>query len=160
MSREPDRPQSERRDLVSADRSGDGSERLPDMSGEPAKLLRIGNMVKEILEELRRSELDEDTRREVRRMQERIVKELKDIVSPELREELDAMAVPFDKDVPSESELRVAQAQLRGWVEGLFHGLQVALWSQQLEAQSRLGQLREEPRETDTGGRNAATPYL
>lgn len=113
-----------------------------EVSDQPAKLLRIGATVREMLEEVRRAPLDEGGRRRLREMHEISVRELKEILSEELCRELDEITIPFDTDAPSEPELRVAQAQLRGWLEGLFHGIQAALWTQQLQAQSQLGRLQ------------------
>lgn len=111
---------------------------------EPQKLLRIGSMVRQMLEEVRRAPLDEEGRRHLREVHERSMRELRGILSEELREELDEVTIPFGVDTPTESELRIAQAQLVGWLEGLFHGIQAALWAQQLQSQQQLGQLRRQ----------------
>ena len=110
---------------------------LKEMVGHPAKLLRIGSMAREMLEEVRRAPLDDDGRRRLRDVYERSVVELKEILSPELQEELTDVSPPFVDEVPSESELRISQAQLVGWLEGLFHGIQAALWAQHVAAQAQ-----------------------
>jgi hypothetical protein len=108
---------------------------------KPAKLMRLGAMTRQMLEELRRAPLDEQGRRLMRDVYQRSVKEVEEILSPELKEELADLSSPFaDAEVPSESELRIAQAQLMGWLEGLFHGIQAALWAQQAMAQQQAAQ--------------------
>ncbi len=108
---------------------------------EPAKLLRIASMVRELLEETRQASLDEAGRIRLRQIYERSVTELREVLSEDLQEELAALAPPIE-GVPSESEIRVAQAQLVGWLEGLFHGIQAALWAQQMAARAQFEELR------------------
>ena len=129
------------------DSSGDGSIVKDESSPEaidvskPAKLMRLGAMTRQMLEELRRAPLDEQGRRLMRELYQRSVNEVQEILSPELKEELTDLSIPFtDDQVPSESELRIAQAQLMGWLEGLFHGIQAALWAQQAMAQQQAAQ--------------------
>jgi hypothetical protein len=98
---------------------------------QPAKVIRIGAMTKELLEEVRRAELDEASRSRLKEIFETSVRELAEGISPDLREELSRLTLPFDDGVPSDAELRVAQAQLVGWLEGLFHGIQAAMFTQQ-----------------------------
>ena len=113
---------------------------------EPAKVMRIGSMVKQLLEEVRQSPLDEPSRERLAEIYERSIVEVSEALSPDLREELHMLALPFkDGVVPSESELRVAKAQLVGWLEGLFHGIQATLFAQQLAARQQLEQLRQLP---------------
>jgi len=107
---------------------------------KPAKLMRLGAMTRQMLEELRLAPLDEGGRKLMRDIYERSITEVKDILSPELQDELNDLAAPFSEQVPSESELRIAQAQLMGWLEGLFHGIQAALWAQQAMAQQQAAQ--------------------
>lgn len=107
----------------------------------PAKLLRIASMVRELLEEVRQSPLDEGGRARLRDVHDRTVKELEEVLTEDLQQELRELAPPLDES-PSESELRVAQAQLLGWLEGLFHGIQAALWSQHMQAQAALQEMR------------------
>lgn len=111
---------------------------------EPAKVMRIGSMIKQLLEEVRQAPLDERSRVRLREIYEISVKELGASLSPDLQAELFSLATPFaEGDVPSESELRIAQAQLVGWLEGLFHGIQATLFAQQMAAQAQLNQMRQ-----------------
>lgn len=110
---------------------------------QPAKVMRIGSMVKQLLEEVRAAPLDDASRRRLREIHETSVRELAEGLSPELREELARVSLPFDEAAtPSDAELRIAQAQLVGWLEGVFHGLQAALVAQQLAAQQQLSEMR------------------
>jgi hypothetical protein len=116
------------------------------MVGQPAKVMRIGTMVKQLLEEVRAASLDEEGRKRLRDIYSASIRELKDGISPELGDELDRLSVPFGDDrVPTEAELRIGQAQLVGWLEGLFHGIQTALFAQQMAAQAQLQQMRALP---------------
>jgi len=113
---------------------------------EPAKVMRIGSMVKQMLEEVRQAPLDEASRERLAEVYERSVVELSEALSPDLQQELRMLTLPFDGDaVPSEGELRVAQAQLVGWLEGLFHGIQATLFAQQIAARQQLEQMRQLP---------------
>ena len=109
---------------------------------QPAKVMRIGTMIKQLLEEVRAAPLDEAGRQRLREIHESSIHELADGLSPELRDELSRLSLPFGSDVPSEAELRIAQAQLVGWLEGLFHGIQTALFAQQMAARAQLEQMR------------------
>jgi hypothetical protein len=110
---------------------------------QPAKVMRIGSMIKQLLEEVRAAPLDEASRGRLRDIHHRSITELEDGLAPELREELERLSLPFEGDTPpSESELRIAQAQLVGWLEGLFHGIQAALVAQQMAARLQLEQMR------------------
>jgi hypothetical protein len=128
---------------------GDGSGAVPEAVppresvSEPAKVLRIGSMVKTLLEEVRQAPLDEKSRTRLREIYEQSIHDLSEGLSPDLVAELDRMALPFDDEAPSESELRIAQAQLVGWLEGLFHGIQATLMSQQMAARSQLEEIRQ-----------------
>ena len=108
---------------------------------EPAKLLRIVSMVRQLLDETRQTTVDEKGRTQLRQIYERSLQELQEVLSPDLQEELAALAIPLE-GVPSESEIRIAQAQLVGWLEGLFHGIQAAMWSQQMAARAQFEELR------------------
>lgn len=111
--------------------------------GQPAKVMRIGTMVKQLLEEVRTAPLDEAARGRLAEVHDRSLRELEDGLSPDLVAELRRITLPFSDDVnPSDAELRVAQAQLVGWLEGLFHGLQTALVAQQMTTQAQLAQMR------------------
>lgn len=110
---------------------------------QPAKVMRIGSMIKQLLEEVRNAPLDEAGRVRLAAIHERSVKELEKGLAPELVEELRAIALPFDDSTtPSDAELRIAQAQLVGWLEGLFHGIQTVLFAQQMAARTQLEQMR------------------
>ena len=110
---------------------------------QPAKLLRIGSMVKQLLEEVRQAPLDEASRGRLREIYEQSIRELADGLSPDLVAELDRISIPFDTDTPSDAELRIAHAQLVGWLEGLFHGIQATLVAQQVAARAQLDEMRQ-----------------
>ena len=133
-------------DVVQAVPVGPDAEQAPipgtDTITEPAKLLRIASMVRELLEETRQTSLDEPGRKRLAEIYGRSVGELAGILSEDLREELASLAPPIDDGVPTESELRVAQAQLVGWLEGLFHGIQAAMFAQQASARAQFEELR------------------
>ncbi|MDP9091969.1 MAG: bacterial proteasome activator family protein [Actinomycetota bacterium] len=112
------------------------------MVEQPAKVMRIGTMIKQLLEEVRAAPLDEAGRQRLREIHEASITELEEGLSPDLRQELDRLTLPFGTGVPSEAELRIAQAQLVGWLEGLFHGIQTALFAQQMAARAQLEQMR------------------
>ena len=124
---------------------------------EPGKVMRIGSMVKQLLEEVRSGSLDEASRERVAEIYERSIVELQEAMSPDLQEELRNLALPFPEGVvPSESELRVAKAQLVGWLEGLFHGIQATLFAQQMVARQQFDQMRQlQPGAAGPGGEPA-----
>jgi hypothetical protein len=123
----------------------DSDERsLTDLVEQPAKVMRIGTMIKQLLEEVRAAPLDDASRKRLREIHATSIRELEEGLAPELREELDRLTLPFDEDAePSDAELRIAQAQLVGWLEGLFHGIQTALFAQQMAARAQLEQMRQ-----------------
>jgi len=121
---------------------------------QPAKLLRIASMVRELLEETRQASLDEPGRIRLRQIYERSVGELEEVLSDDLKEELSSLAPPM-QGVPSDAEIRVAQAQLVGWLEGLFHGIQAALFSQQVAARAQFDELRRRGLPAGPPGPNA-----
>ena len=123
----------------------DSDERsLTDLVEQPAKVMRIGTMIKQLLEEVRVAPLDDASRNRLREIHATSIRELEDGLAPELREELDRLTLPFSEDAtPSDAELRIAQAQLVGWLEGLFHGIQTALFAQQMAARAQLEQMRQ-----------------
>ncbi|MET8795377.1 bacterial proteasome activator family protein [Nocardia sp. NPDC004568] len=122
----------------------DTSESLADMVEQPAKVMRIGTMIKQLLEEVRAAPLDDASRTRLAEIHKSSIRELEQGLAPELREELERLALPFSQDaVPSDAELRIAQAQLVGWLEGLFHGIQTALFAQQMAARAQLEQMRQ-----------------
>ncbi|HEY0166677.1 MAG TPA: bacterial proteasome activator family protein [Jatrophihabitans sp.] len=129
--------------LASGEESEGREQDLMSQVEQPAKVMRIGTMIKQLLEEVRAAPLDEAGRSRLREIHQSSIKELEEGLAPELREELDRLTLPFDDDhVPSEAELRIAQAQLVGWLEGLFHGIQTALFAQQMAARAQLEQMR------------------
>ena len=132
-------------EVVQAGDSGDedSARSITDLVEQPAKVMRIGSMVKQLLDEVKAAPLDEAARTRLREIHARSLKELEDGLAPELVEELSRLALPFSDDsVPSESELRIAQAQLVGWLEGLFHGIQTALFAQQMAARAQFDEMR------------------
>lgn len=110
---------------------------------QPTKLIRIASMTRATLDEVRQAPLDEAGRKRLLGIYRRSIDELKDVLSEDLRAELDEVFLPLTTEVPSESELRIAQAQLVGWLEGLFHGIQASLWTQQMAAQAQLAEVRQ-----------------
>lgn len=120
---------------------------------EPAKVMRIGSMIRQLLEEVRSAPLDEASRERLREIYEQSIQELAGALSPDLRDELERLALPFEgSEVPSEAELRVAKAQLVGWLEGLFHGIQATLFAQQMAARQQLEQMRQNQLPPGRGG--------
>jgi len=116
---------------------------VADLVEQPAKVMRIGSMIKQLLEEVRSAPLDEASRTRLRDIHRRSIAELEQGLAPELVDELERLSLPFTDDrIPSDSELRIAQAQLVGWLEGLFHGIQTALFAQQMAAQAQFEQMR------------------
>lgn len=122
----------------------DDQRSVADLVEQPAKVMRIGTMIKQLLEEVRAAPLDDASRSRLKEIHATSVRELEDGLAPELREELERLALPFTEDsVPSDAELRIAQAQLVGWLEGLFHGIQTALFAQQMAARAQLEHMRQ-----------------
>jgi hypothetical protein len=128
--------------VVSAEERGEGQG--PQESVEsPGKVMRIGSMIKQLLEEVRQTELDEPSRERLREIYDTSITELSASLSPDLQEELARLALPFEPDTaPTGPELRIAKAQLVGWLEGLFHGIQATLFAQQMAARQQLEQMR------------------
>jgi Protein of unknown function (DUF2587) len=116
---------------------------ITDLVEQPAKVMRIGSMIRQLLEEVKSAPLDEASRNRLKEIHEASIHELEAGLAPELIEELERLALPFSEDqTPSESELRIAQAQLVGWLEGLFHGIQTAIYAQQMAARVQFEQIR------------------
>jgi Bacterial proteasome activator len=148
----------------------DGDGAAPEVSGEspdgegteqissPTKLIRIASMVRTMLDEVRRAPLDDAGRRRLREIHERSLAELEGVLSPDLRQELSDVVLPLTSDTPTESELRLAQAQLVGWLEGLFHGIQATLFTQQAQAQGQLDQMRRRAIDPGQLGGQPANP--
>jgi hypothetical protein len=127
----------------SSDDEGDQQQGVGAMVEQPAKVMRIGTMIKQLLDEVKAAPLDDASRLRLRGILSSSVRELEDGLAPELRDELNRLSTPFADDVtPSDAELRIAQAQLVGWLEGLFQGIQTALFAQQMAARAQLEQMR------------------
>lgn len=150
----------------------DEARSVTDMVEHPAKVMRIGSMIRQLLEEVRAAPLDEASRIRLKEIHQTSIKELEDGLAPELIEELERLTLPFVEDsVPSEAELRVAQAQLVGWLEGVFHGIQTTLFAQQMAARAQLEQMRralpaglapqgQEAEQQQPPQRRSSGPYL
>ena len=147
---------------------GAGGERsVAEMVEQPAKVMRIGSMIRQLLEEVKAAPLDEKSRARLKEIHTSSIKELEDGLAPELVEELERLSLPFtENELPSEAELRIAQAQLVGWLEGLFHGIQTMLFAQQMAARAQLEQMRRAlppgmvPPEAQQQTRPGSGPYL
>ena len=141
MDGPPDAPPAapEQPEVVSGAPVRDGGESVE----QPAKVMRIGSMSKQLLEEVRAAPLDEASRERLREVYEESVRELSSGLSPDLQDELARLALPFAEGTPSDAELRVAQASLVGWLEGLFHGIQATLFAQQMAARAQLDEMRQ-----------------
>lgn len=126
----------------------------------PARLMRIGSMAKALLDEVRAAPLDQAGRERMRDIYNESVRQLADALSPELTDELGRLSIPLDAEPPTDAELRVAQAQLVGWLEGLFQGIQASLFVQQMAAQRQLEQMRQQPPAIEQDGPRRAAPYL
>jgi hypothetical protein len=149
------------------DEGGEHERPVTEMVEQPAKVMRIGSMIRQLLEEVRAAPLDEKSRARLKEIHQSSVKELEDGLAPELVNELERLSLPFtDEEVPSEAELRVAQAQLVGWLEGLFHGIQTTLFAQQMAARAQLEQMRRAlppgmtPPDQEGQQRRGSGPYL
>lgn len=128
--------------VPTGDQQEDGAD-VSDLVEQPAKVMRIGTMIKQLLEEVRAAPLDEASRNRLKEIHESSIRELVQGLAPELREELQRLSLPFSDDAtPSDAELRIAQAQLVGWLEGVFHGIQTALFAQQMAARMQLEEMR------------------
>ena len=147
--------------------SGDSERPVTEMVEQPAKVMRIGSMIRQLLEEVKSAPLDEKSRARLKEIHQNSIKELEDGLAPELVDELERLSLPFADDAtPSEAELRVAQAQLVGWLEGLFHGIQTTLFAQQMAARAQLEQMRRAlppglmPAQEDQQSHRGSGPYL
>jgi hypothetical protein len=137
------RPDDQDHDEALEQRAGEDPTSVAEMVEQPAKVMRIGSMIKQLLEEVRAAPLDEASRARLAEIHRSSISELEKGLAPELISELERLSLPFAEDeVPSEAELRIAQAQLVGWLEGLFHGIQTALFAQQMAARAQLEQIR------------------
>ncbi|MEU9836011.1 bacterial proteasome activator family protein [Streptosporangium sp. NPDC048047] len=141
---------------------------VADLVEQPAKVMRIGSMIRQLLEEVRAAPLDEASRKRLKEIHQSSIKELEDGLAPELVEELERLSLPFadtDGTPPSDAELRVAHAQLVGWLEGLFHGIQTTLFAQQMAARAQLENMRRAlpggvSLQQDGGHQGSSGPYL
>jgi Protein of unknown function (DUF2587) len=140
---------------------------VTEMVEQPAKVMRIGSMIRQLLEEVKSAPLDEQSRARLKEIHQNSIKELEDGLAPELVDELERLSLPFGDATPSEAELRVAQAQLVGWLEGLFHGIQTTLFAQQMAARAQLEQMRRAlppglmpAQEQDQQPHRGSGPYL
>lgn len=146
-------------EVVAEHEQAEGEEHEVEAISEPAKVMRIGAMIKQLLEEVRQAPLDEAGRERLAQVYDTSIRELSEALSPDLREELDRLTDPFEQgDVPTEAELRIAQAQLVGWLEGLFHGIQAALFAQQMAARQQLDQMRQPALPQSHPGQQAPGP--
>ena len=128
------------------DDDANGEPGITDLVEQPAKVMRIGSMIRQLLEEVKSAPLDEASRNRLKEIHRASIKELEAGLAPELVEELERLSLPFTEEgTPSDSELRIAQAQLVGWLEGLFHGIQTAIYAQQVAARAQLEQMRQLP---------------
>ena len=131
------------------------------MVAQPDKVMRVGSMIKQLLEEVRAAPLDEASRARLKAIHASSIRELEEGLAPDLRAELDRLALPFDDDhTPSDAELRIAQAQLVGWLEGLFHGIQATLFAQQMAARNQLEQMRRTLPSGQPQPGQGSSPYL
>ncbi|MBD3916430.1 bacterial proteasome activator family protein [Nocardioides hwasunensis] len=130
-------------DAEDGDGDGGGERHITELVEQPAKVMRIGSMIRQLLEEVKAAPLDEASRQRLKEIHAASIKELESGLAPELVEELERLSLPFTEDgTPSEGELRIAQAQLVGWLEGLFHGIQTAIYAQQVASRAQLEQMR------------------
>jgi hypothetical protein len=150
-----------------SERDGEDPASVAEMVEQPAKVMRIGSMIKQLLEEVRAAPLDEASRARLKEIHKSSIAELEKGLAPELISELERLSLPFaEEGVPSDAELRIAQAQLVGWLEGLFHGIQTALFAQQMAARAQLEQMRRalppgmSAEQAQRGNPAGAGPYL
>jgi Bacterial proteasome activator len=125
------------------DAQDDTDRSITDLVEQPAKVMRIGSMIRQLLDEVKSAPLDEASRSRLREIYQASIKELEQGLAPELVDELERLSLPFTDATPSEAELRIAQAQLVGWLEGLFHGIQTVIYAQQMAARAQLEQMRK-----------------
>jgi hypothetical protein len=136
-------PASALPEMTGAGDDEDGERHITELVEQPAKVMRIGSMIRQLLEEVKAAPLDEASRQRLKEIHAASIKELETGLAPELVEELERLSLPFTEDTtPSEGELRIAQAQLVGWLEGLFHGIQTAIYAQQVASRAQLEQMR------------------
>jgi Protein of unknown function (DUF2587) len=151
------------------DEENNGERSITELVEQPAKVMRIGSMIRQLLEEVKSAPLDEASRTRLRDIHQSSIKELEQGLAPELIAELERLSLPLTEQAPSDAELRIAQAQLVGWLEGLFHGIQTAIYAQQVASRAQLEQMRRalpagphaaEPRQGQEGPRGGGGMYL
>ncbi|MBV9871252.1 MAG: bacterial proteasome activator family protein [Frankiaceae bacterium] len=148
-------PIEDDQNLPATEASNGNDEMVAEMVEQPAKVMRIGSMIKQLLEEVRAAPLDDASRKRLREIHQSSIEELASGLAPDLRDELARLSLPFTGDeIPSDAELRIAQAQLVGWLEGLFHGIQATLFAQQMAARAQLEEMRQ--RALPPGGQGQA----
>jgi hypothetical protein len=135
-------PDGSQAEMPAMDEDEDDERLVTDLVEQPAKVMRIGSMIRQLLDEVKSAPLDEASRARLAGIYSSSIKELEAGLAPELVEELERLSLPFTSETPSEAELRIAQAQLVGWLEGLFHGIQTAIYAQQVAARAQLEQMR------------------
>jgi len=146
---------------TAAETAGDeAADEASEQISSPTKLIRIASMVRTMLDEVRRAPLDDAGRRRLAEIHERSLQELESVLSPDLQQELGEVILPLTSESPTESELRLAQAQLVGWLEGLFHGIQATLFTQQAAAQGQLDQMRRRALEQAPPSATGPSGYL
>jgi hypothetical protein len=158
MSQSPEEPE-----IVLVPGSAEKADETEQSEGiqHPAKVMRIGAMVRQLLEEVRQAPLDEASRNRLKDVYETSVNELGEVLSPDLREELESFSLAFDRGhTPTDAELRVAHAQLVGWLEGLFHGIQATLFAQQMESRAALEEMRRRGLPRPDRGEGAPGQYM
>ena len=142
-----------------SDEEGDDLRELTDLVEQPAKVMRIGSMIRQLLEEVKSAPLDDASRNRLKEIHRSSIKELESGLAPELVEELERLSLPFTEEgTPSDAELRIAQAQLVGWLEGLFHGIQATLFAQQMAARAQLEEMRQRALPPGGQGQPSAAP--
>jgi hypothetical protein len=149
-------PMTDVPEVVSGPGSAADADQLGESVEQPAKVMRIGSMIRQLLEEVRQAPLDDKSRLRLKEIYETSVRELGEGLSPDLRDELARLALPFEDGSPSDAELRIAQAQLVGWLEGLFHGIQATLFAQQMQARQQLEEMAR--RQLPPGAPGASNP--
>jgi hypothetical protein len=158
MQPEPNQPETAEVVVEDGPEQTQGEEGKTEGVQHPAKVMRIAAMARQLLEEVRGAPLDEASRTRLADIYETSIKELSEVLSPELKEELTRLSLPFAAEAPSDAELRVAHSQLVGWLEGLFHGIQAMMFAQQMEARTRLEEMRRQSLPPGSSPAPEATP--
>jgi len=123
---------------------------------DPAKLIRLGTMLQTLMAEVRNADTDVESRKLLARIHNETMEELATVLSSDLMDELSEFTNCCDDEgVPTEAEIRVAQAQLVGWLQGLLQGLQASMAAQQTAAAQQLQQLATRQSAPGPGGPTA-----